>query len=120
MLLIITPVNLLSSSTSTFFWGGGRQGGFWIHVPSCLSYLRAMCFESYVGHSLASEVAVVDIHSLLANAGTAYLYRLSQIPRPFQLILDNHHVSYYITKNKQKHAYGISASCSVVLLRKQV
>jgi hypothetical protein len=38
-----------------FFGGGARQGGFWIHVPSCLSYLRAMCFETYVQHSLASD-----------------------------------------------------------------
>jgi hypothetical protein len=101
MLLIITPVNLLSSSTSTFFWGGG---GGWVLdiVPSCLSYLGPVCFESYVGHSLVSEIAVVDILYLLANAGIACSYRLSQVPRPFQLTVDNHYVSSDLTLHNQK------------------
>jgi hypothetical protein len=95
MLLIITPVNLLSSSTSTLVEGGGGKVG--------IGYMFLAVAAGCVDHvALASEVAVVDIHSLLANAGIACSYRLSQIPRTFQLIMDNHHVSSDLTLHNQK------------------
>jgi hypothetical protein len=39
------------------FLCGGVGARRVLDVPSCLSYLRAMCFESYVRHSLTSEAA---------------------------------------------------------------
>jgi len=101
MLLIITPVNLLSSST-TFFGGGGYM--FCI-LCGTLPSLRD-CFGCY--------------KVLTGKCWYSTFIQLSQVPRPFQLIwttIVSHLTWHYITKNK--HAYDC-ASCSAVLLRKQV
>jgi hypothetical protein len=85
--------------------GGGWQGGFWLHVPSCLSYLRAMCFESYVGHSLTSEAA--GWYSFLN--GKCWYRMFKQVHYKFQVLSNwswitivSHWIWLYIIKNKQK------------------
>lgn len=112
------PVNAANYYSCKFaffiylYFGGGRYCGFWIHVSSCLSYLKAMCFESYVGHSLASEIAVVDIHYLLANAGIACSYschKFQDLSNWLWTTIISHLTWRYVTKNNMHMTFVLHA-----------